>query len=225
MSDTFQWHCFSVLRCQWYNWNGNYKIFSQVHEAHCNRTLISVELFLFCRASRPNSDKNIYVYRKHLNTLFALYLSTSAIHWLCNYTLFTNYVWQSLEFTLIQPVTFYSFGSPSHPTDSEFHELRSEVTLRLTVGQSVCLGVEPLWDLQPDINSVGILLCCLCWAPSLTRGRVCLLSATVSNNCLLSIFLFWFFPPILHVIYFMYIQYTQGLVSPGSVQQILLHHL
>jgi hypothetical protein len=34
-----------------------------------------------------------------------------------------------------------------------------------------------------------------------------------------------FFSPILHVIYFMYIQYTQGLVGPDSVQQILLHHL
>jgi hypothetical protein len=32
-------------------------------------------------------------------------------------------------------------------------------------------------------------------------------------------------PPILHVTHFMYIQYMQGLVSPGSVQQIMFHHL
>jgi hypothetical protein len=32
-----------------------------------------------------------------------------------------------------------------------------------------------------------------------------------------------FFPSILHVTHFMYIQYMQGLVSPGSVQQIMLH--
>jgi hypothetical protein len=32
-------------------------------------------------------------------------------------------------------------------------------------------------------------------------------------------------PPILHVKRFMYIKYMQDLVSPGSVQQIMLHHL
>jgi hypothetical protein len=108
--------------------------------------------------------------------------------------------------------------------------VRVRVTLRLTVYQSVHLGVEPTlglttrcyfplevwcfwglrsrydyrsvsqyvlasippWDLRPDINFVWISLCCLCWAPSLTKGRVCLLSVTVSNNCPLSIFYFVF---------------------------------
>jgi hypothetical protein len=49
--------------------------------------------------------------------------------------------------------------------------------------------------LRPDINFVWILLCCLCWAPSLTRGRVCLLSGTVSNNCPSSSFIFFLFSP------------------------------
>jgi hypothetical protein len=52
--------------------------------------------------------------------------------------------------------------------------LRSEVTLRLKVGQSVCLDVEPTLGLA--INSVWISLCCLCWTPSLTRGRLSLVS-------------------------------------------------
>jgi hypothetical protein len=55
---------------------------------------------------------------------------------------------------------------------------RSEVTLRLTVSQYV-LASSPPWDLRLDINSVWISLCCLCWAPSLTRGRVCLFSVRV----------------------------------------------
>jgi hypothetical protein len=48
----------------------------------------------------------------------------------------------------------------------------------MTDGQSVSqyvLGSSPLWDLQPNINSVWILLSCFCWAPSLTRSRVYLL--------------------------------------------------
>jgi hypothetical protein len=45
------------------------------------------------------------------------------------------------------------------------------------------LASSPPWDLRPDINSVWILLSCLFWAPFLTRGRVCLFSVTVSNDC------------------------------------------
>jgi hypothetical protein len=53
-------------------------------------------------------------------------------------------------------------------------------------GRSVSLYVlvsGPLWYLRPDINSVWKLLYCLCGAPSLTRGRVCPLSVTVSSIC------------------------------------------
>jgi hypothetical protein len=54
--------------------------------------------------------------------------------------------------------------------------------------------------LRPHINSIWILLSCLCGAPSLTRGRVCLLSITVSNNCPpSSFFLHFLFLSILHV--------------------------
>jgi hypothetical protein len=42
---------------------------------------------------------------------------------------------------------------------------------------------SPLWDLRPNINSVWNLLTCLPEAPSLTRGRVCLLPVTVGSNC------------------------------------------
>jgi hypothetical protein len=54
------------------------------------------------------------------------------------------------------------------------------------------------------------------------------LSVTVSNNCLPSSFIFFpifFLLSILRVKRFIYIQYMEGLVSLGSVQQIMLHHL
>jgi hypothetical protein len=68
-----------------------------------------------------------------------------------------------------------------------------EVTLRLTVSQWVCPGVEPtLWlvaryhtTLCPKVV-VWKLLFWLCGAPSLTRGRVCNLSFSVCSN--LSVF-------------------------------------
>jgi hypothetical protein len=62
-----------------------------------------------------------------------------------------------------------------------FHivEVEVEVTLRLTVSQSVCLGIEypcGTWDkiLFPvGMIAVWNLRSCICGAPSLTRGRVC----------------------------------------------------
>jgi hypothetical protein len=54
--------------------------------------------------------------------------------------------------------------------------LTVEVTLRLTVSQSVSLGVEPHLGLMTRyillFDNYGL---CFCGAPSLTRGRVCLL--------------------------------------------------
>jgi hypothetical protein len=64
---------------------------------------------------------------------------------------------------------------------SEVWGMRSRYDWR-SVSQYV-LGSSPPWDLRPDINFVWILLRCLCWAPSLTRGWVCLSSVTVSINC------------------------------------------
>jgi hypothetical protein len=74
----------------------------------------------------------------------------------------------------------------------EEEEEKEEVTLRLTVSQSVCLGIErscgtcdqillPVWNLQP----------CFCGAPSLTRGRFCLFPVSVSSNCPSSSFEVW----------------------------------
>jgi hypothetical protein len=55
---------------------------------------------------------------------------------------------------------------------------RVRVTLQLTVSQSVCLGVEP----RKRYLFFGKLLSCPYGAPSLTRGRVCHLSESVSSN-------------------------------------------
>jgi hypothetical protein len=105
------------------------------------------------------------------------------------------------------------------PFSPNFIEVWGHVT---TNGQSVNMS----WDFRPGINSVWILLSCLCWEPSLTRGWVCLLSVTVSNNCPSSrCFRLFFFFFILYATRFICIKYLQGLVSPGSVQQIMLHHL
>jgi hypothetical protein len=50
-----------------------------------------------------------------------------------------------------------------------------KVTLRLTASQSVSLGVEPPSGAHDQIFfTVLHLRSCFCWAPSLTRGRVCL---------------------------------------------------
>jgi hypothetical protein len=64
----------------------------------------------------------------------------------------------------------------------------AEVALRLTVSQYVLVS-SPLWDLGPDIRYLWKFLSCLCGAPSLTRGRICLLSVTVSSICPLLSFL------------------------------------
>jgi hypothetical protein len=57
------------------------------------------------------------------------------------------------------------------------HHESVKVTLRPTAGQSVCLGVEP------RLLTVRQLWSCPIRAPSLTRGRVCLLSVIVSSLC------------------------------------------
>jgi hypothetical protein len=45
-----------------------------------------------------------------------------------------------------------------------------------SVTQSVCQGIEPTLGLV-----TRYYLCCLCWAPSLTRVRVCLLSPILTT--------------------------------------------
>jgi hypothetical protein len=67
-------------------------------------------------------------------------------------------------------------GSPVIPSGIGLIALQVEVevTLRLTVSQSVCLGIEhPCGTCDQILLPVGTLLSYFCGAPSLTRGRVC----------------------------------------------------
>jgi hypothetical protein len=58
--------------------------------------------------------------------------------------------------------------------------LQVKVTLRLTVSQSVCLGVKPKsWTFDQNFFSPQITVLSFLGAPSLTRGRVCHVSVFV----------------------------------------------
>jgi hypothetical protein len=67
-------------------------------------------------------------------------------------------------------------------------KVKVKVILRLTVCQSVRLGVEPTLGLVTrccfPLEGMYLKICCpvFCWAPSLTRGRVCHLSVQVSSR-------------------------------------------
>jgi hypothetical protein len=74
------------------------------------------------------------------------------------------------------------YARPSQPRLSTDHApsfVTFEVTLRLTVGQSVCPGIEhPCGTCDQILLTVGMLLFEVCslvsvGAPSLMRGRVC----------------------------------------------------
>jgi hypothetical protein len=64
-----------------------------------------------------------------------------------------------------------------HYTTLHYTTLKVKVTLRLTVSLSVSLGVEPHLGLMTRYLAITIwqLRSCFCGAPSLARGRVCLL--------------------------------------------------
>jgi hypothetical protein len=72
--------------------------------------------------------------------------------------------------------------APLNPALSQIHfrpgQSRVRVTLRLTVSQSVSIGVEPLLGLMTRFLVLYLDYCGLCSlrAPSLTRGLVCHLS-------------------------------------------------
>jgi hypothetical protein len=61
------------------------------------------------------------------------------------------------------------------------HESKVKVILRLTISESVSLGIEhpPGAHDQIFFSLIWKLLSCSIWAPSLTRGRVCHLSVIV----------------------------------------------
>jgi hypothetical protein len=59
-------------------------------------------------------------------------------------------------------------------------QVQVQVTLRLTVSQSVCLGVEPRPGLMTRYSLLFDSFCLVLGrAPSLTRGWVCLLSESI----------------------------------------------
>jgi hypothetical protein len=84
---------------------------------------------------------------------------------------------------LLSVVVFTYSVSLKHTFQNSFRRLPSittwievEVTLRLTASQSVSLGVEPPSGAHDQMFfTVWHLRSCFCGAPSLTRGRVCLL--------------------------------------------------
>jgi hypothetical protein len=83
----------------------------------------------------------------------------------------------TLSFTC-ELLTLNSFSwFHNHPSTAEFSaQVKVKVTLRLTVSQSVSLGIEHLPGAHDQIFIVPRLLqSCFFWAPSLTRGWVCLL--------------------------------------------------
>jgi hypothetical protein len=61
-------------------------------------------------------------------------------------------------------------GPPHHS-----YSVKVKVTLRLTVSQSVSLGIEPHLGLMTRYYYSLTVMVLFCGAPSLTRGWVCLL--------------------------------------------------
>jgi hypothetical protein len=98
--------------------------------------------------------------------------------------------------------------------------VKVKVTLRLTVGQSVRLGVEPRLGHTTRYFFLfeSYYLSCPCGAPSLTRGRVCRLSVMIGSISPLSFV--QLFTILLLKSNRMYNIYKAS-VSPGSLQQTM----
>jgi hypothetical protein len=86
----------------------------------------------------------------------------------------SNLIWR----TTLLPHKYYNCSwSPEICNCCRQSQSQSHVT---TDGQSVCPGVKFTLEIVTRYYFfVWKLLCCLCGAPSLTRGRVCLLSVAV----------------------------------------------
>jgi hypothetical protein len=83
----------------------------------------------------------------------------------------------------------YDGGILSNPVNFlDFWHNKVKVTLRLTVSQSVCLDVELLLDLMTRCLLMFDGYCCLCGAPSLSKGRVCRLSESAFLNSPIALF-------------------------------------
>jgi hypothetical protein len=68
----------------------------------------------------------------------------------------------------------YGLVSVGRPLWREDESVEVKITSRLTVSQSVCLGIEhPSGTCDQILLPVGDLQSCIYWAPSLTKGRVC----------------------------------------------------
>jgi hypothetical protein len=95
----------------------------------------------------------------------------------------------------------------------------------MTVSQSVCLGVEPRLGLMNRylllLDSYGHILR---GAPSLTRGRVCLVPESVNSHSQLSvIYIYLQFQMINIFLKDIIMQYIQGLCpsGPGTADYVL----
>jgi hypothetical protein len=106
-----------------------------------------------------------------------------AVHWTLNTEHWTRSQFEEPNIELLRSNLFefrLILKSHWHKANSVgyvWFRVRVIVTLRLTVGQSVCLGVEPRPGLMTRCSlTLWKLRSCLISAPSLTRGRACPLS-------------------------------------------------
>jgi hypothetical protein len=105
-------------------------------------------------------------------------------------------------------------------------KVKVKVTLRLTVSQSLCLGVEPKYGTFDQsfifFESYSLVIF---GAPSLTRGQVCHVSVLSMKSTVVchfyKIFTLQFTMLNIFTKVVKYVQYIQASFSPGFVQQIM----